>query len=139
MRRFAVTGVISTGFAFISLPVIFWIISSIVHLYFTADENHLHNIVFNVAYCLAVFMNVTFSFVLQKKAVFKTKEHWFSEYIRFWIGALGIILIGYFLLRILMSQLSLTIIIANTIVVLFSAIASFLFHSFITFRMRLSD
>lgn len=134
--RFAFTGVISTGFALISFPAIFSFNCWFVKTYFSADATQYKDAIFNISYCMAVVANVTFSFILQKHAVFRSRVHWLSEYIRFWMGSLGIILLGYVLFLFLMNKIMLSAFVANFLVVLSSAIMSFIFHSAVTFRIK---
>ena len=134
MGRFAFTGVVSTGFALISLPTIFSFNLWLFKAYYGASLTQIYDTIFNISYCIAVAMNVTFSFVLQKRAVFRTTIHWFYEYIRFWMGSLAILLLGYILFLLLMNKFNVGLFVANLIVVASSAVMSFIFHSAVTFR-----
>lgn len=139
LSRFAVAGITSTVFAYFSFPIIFNLIMLM------AKENKLfelmryRGVVLNVSYMFALILNVSISFYLQKKVVFRSKRQWLREYIKFWMGALGIVLIGYFVLLWLTNIINLDIFISNAIVVTFSAVLSFLFHYIVTFKGGKND
>ena len=133
LGRFAVGGIISTIIAYFSLPVIFTFLLHLVKDMNPSQFIQYRDVVFDISYILAVFINVSSSFYLQKKVVFQSSRKWFFEYLRFWIGASGIGLISYFALLWLKNILGLNIFVSNAIVVSLSSIVSFVFHYMITF------
>ena len=134
LGRFAVAGGVSTLFAFLSMPAIFYLCSAITQLVFKSQMSGYQVTIFNISYILSVILNVNFSFYLQKHAVFRSEKSWFGEYVKFWLGALGIIIIGYFIMRSLVEIYYLNIMVANIITVCLSAALSFFFHFLITFK-----
>ena len=113
-------GGVSTIFAFITFPL--------VHYQLFKNTSVISS------YILATFLNVTFSFVGQKFVVFKTPGSIWKDYLAFWIGSALIIVLGYMLLICLINYCELSIFLSNGIVVTLSAIGSFVYHNYITFR-----
>ncbi len=118
--RYLVVGGVSTIFAFITFPL--------VHYQVFKNTSVISS------YILATFLNVTFSFVGQKFVVFKTSGSIWKDYLAFWIGSALIIVLGYMLLICLINYCELSIFLSNGIVVTLSAIGSFGYHNYITFR-----
>lgn len=119
VSRFFITGLLATGLSYVSFPLFYE---------YVFDKSY------NLSFFWSTFLNVTFSFTLQKYFVFKSKDHFFYEYIKFACSALLIIFVAYFSMQYLILNMMIKSFYANFLVVTISAIVSYLMHSLITFR-----
>ena len=126
IKRFVVTqefkfiffGGISTLFAILCYPLLYE---------FIFFQNHIN------AYVASYFLNITFSFILQKYFVFKSYGDLRSSYLKFLLNSSWLALIAYFFLYFLMFKIKLNPYLANFIVVICSSILSFIVHKLVTF------
>lgn len=112
----------SASIAYISFPLIYTYL--------------LENNFFNLAFGITAIINITASFCLQRIYVFRSKEPWLQQYVRFWLSGILVIIFSYIGMRAMLFAFKLEVFIANAIVVTLSAIASYLLHSNLTFRKR---
>jgi putative flippase GtrA len=118
-QRFLLFGGISSLFASISFPVIhYWIL-----------PNN-----FNNSYIVASITNVTFSFAVQKYFVFCSDRSIIQEYIKFITSSLIVILIGYIIFYILYRTIKIDIYVSNLIVIVISALASYIINNIYSFK-----
>jgi putative flippase GtrA len=118
--KFGITGVLATGVAYVSFPFIY--------IYVLAGKHHL------AAYIFASIINITVSFTLQRIYVFRSANAWFPEYTQFWASAALIIFISYVCMNALIFRFHINPVVANSIIVTFSAITGYLVHSKLTFK-----
>lgn len=119
LGRFGLAGGLATFISYLSFPLIY--------------ETFFDRQLFILSYIMASFINITVSYVLQRKFVFKSNKHWLPEYIYFWINASLLMLTAFFILYGLVHWLHVNSFLSNFIVVTFAAIASYLIHNSITF------
>lgn len=119
ISRFAIAGLFSTGLAYISFPIFYNYISV---------NNFINSFVFSL------FINVSFSFCLQRIFVFRSKNNWLIEYFKFFLGGFVIIVFGYTTLYYFVEIKKYDPMVGNFLVVSFSSLLSYLYHSFITFK-----
>ena len=119
LGRFAISGFLSTGFAYISFPLIYHFFS---------------NDYFNLSFFISAILNYTVSYTLLKYLAFRVNKRSKKEFIIFCINATFIAIICYVLLKIFIFNFEMKIILANAIVVTISAVLSFVIHKLITFK-----
>ena len=121
LKRYSLVGAISTMFAYISYPTVNWILDSTF-----------------LSFLSSCFLNVTMSYFLQRRFVFKSSRSWRKEYMHFWLGSFFTILISGIILFLLKS-IGINDVFANFISVTLSAVLNFIYQRQITFGHRLRN
>jgi len=119
LGRFGITGGLATLISYISFPLIY--------------ETIFDRQFFALSFVLASFINVSASYFMQRKFVFKSSRNWLPEYAHFWFNASLLISVAFLALYALMHWTQINPFFANFIVVTLSAIASYIVHNTITF------
>jgi len=117
--RAIVAGMAVTTFAFFCFP----------YIYNLFGVNHIF-----ISLILSTVINVNVSYFSQRLFVYNSENFWLNEYIRFWGNSILIIILGNVALYFLVEILFLDGFISNFIVVVGSAILSFVLHYLITFK-----
>jgi putative flippase GtrA len=120
IRRFGIAGGFATLISYFSFPLIY--------------ETLFDHKLFEVSYLFASFINVTASYVMQRKFVFKSNKYWLPEYIYFWTNAGLLSIVSFVILYGLIYWLHINLFLSNFIVVTLSAIASYILHKNVTFN-----
>lgn len=116
--RFSVAGGIATTISYFTFPAIYEYL-----FYKRLIESYL----------VSTILNITVSFFLQKYFVFRSTKKIFHEYLLFFSGAMGLVVLSYLLLQYLIYELRLESFYANAIAVTLTAAVSFIYHSKLTF------
>jgi putative flippase GtrA len=137
LSRFMISGVVSMAIAYFSLPCIFFLLSFIAANVVNPEIINLSKFIFPLSYFLAIIVNTTSSFVLQRKAVYRSKESWLNEYLKFWTGSLLIIIISLIIFLFLTHVWYTDIFVANIIVVSVSTVLNIIYNALVTFKKSL--
>lgn len=119
LGRFGIVGGLATLISYISFPLIY--------------ETIFDRQFFALSFVLASFINVSASYFMQRKFVFKSSKNWLPEYAHFWINASLLMSVAFLVLYALVHWAQINPFFANFIVVTLSAIASYIVHNTITF------
>jgi putative flippase GtrA len=119
LGRFGIAGGLATLISYVSFPLI----------YETIFDRQL----FALSFVLASFINVSTSYFLQRKFVFKSNKNWALEYAHFWLNASILMAVAFIVMYVLVHWMQINAFFANFIVVTISALASYMIHNRITF------
>ena len=119
LSRFGIAGGLATLVSYVSFPF----------LYETIFDRQLYAL----SFVLAGFINVSTSYFMQRKFVFKSRKKWLPEYAHFWLNASLLMSVAFLVLYALLYWAKINSYFANFIVVTLSAIASYIIHNTITF------
>jgi putative flippase GtrA len=122
MIRFGIAGAIATIFAMFSFPFLY--------------EDIFFRRYFTIAYVLSSALNVSLSFSLQRYFVFKSRGPLFNEFLKFTLGALFLIILGYMISYVFIEFFLFNAYVVNIVVVAATSISSFLWHKVITFGVN---
>jgi putative flippase GtrA len=120
LGRFGIVGSLATLISYISFPFIY--------------ETIFDRQFFVLSYLLASFINVSTSYFMQRKFVFKSNKNWILEYAHFWLNASLLMSVAFLVLYVLVNWVQINPFFANSIVVTISAVASYIIHNSFTFR-----
>lgn len=119
LGRFGIAGGLATLISYTSFPLIY--------------ETIFDRQFFALSFVLASFINVSASYFMQRKFVFKSSKNWLPEYAHFWLNASLLMSVAFLALYAFVHWTQINPFFANFIVVTLSAIASYIVHNTITF------
>jgi putative flippase GtrA len=119
--RHTIGGLISTLVAYISFPVIFYLLGS----------ND-----FNTSFIISSLINLLTSYTIQRFYVFKSNSKVFVQFTIFIFFAILVSSLSYLFMRFLVINYGFSILVTNTISVSIFAFLSFIVHDRITFSKK---
>lgn len=81
-------------------------------------------------------INISFSFVMYKLFVYKTKGGWFVEYLKSYVTYGLSAIVGVFLLWIMISSSNISIWLAQALSIIITTIVSYIGHTYFTFKQK---
>lgn len=120
--RYLIVGAYNTVFGYLSFVIIFFVFGDYIHYSIITVANH--------------FISLANSFVTQRKFVFRSRNSWQKEFIRFQLAYVGMLPIGLALLWLFHDLVGLEILVAQAVALIFMIIATFIANRYFTFRRR---
>lgn len=122
LLRYLIIGGYNTVFGYLSFVLIIIICGDFLHYTVVTILNH--------------FIALTNSFVTQRYFVFRSRNCWKKDFIRFQFAYLGLLPVGLMLLWFFHELIGLEILVAQAVALIFMVFASFLANRYFTFRQR---
>lgn len=120
--KYLIAGAVNTAFGYFVTLLIYYGLQSFLNLI--------------AIMVLANVVCITFSFVIYKLFVFKTKANWLKEYLRCYLVYGGAAIVGIFGIWILVELLGIPFWIAQALLLSISIVVSYLGHDRFTFRAK---
>lgn len=120
--RYILAGVWNTSFGYFTSLLVYDYFHVFLHILFIG-------LIVNI-------LNISMSFLTYKFFVFRTKNHWFTEYLRCYIVYGGVVLISLCILWLAVDYLKIPFWIAQAFVMLLGVLVSYMGHDRFTFKVN---
>lgn len=117
--KFIFWGSINTAINYPIFPTLF---------YYVFNEN------FIITSITSTVINITLSFIIQRKFTFRSSNKILKEYVKFFFNTLSVIILLLFLLYYLINVLCYNAYLAQAIVTIIGAFTTYILHKYVTFR-----
>lgn len=118
--RYLIVGGWNTIFGYATFSILYLLLNEKLNYILVAIVSHI--------------ISVTQSFLTQRNIVFRSKNIWISEYIRFHVANIASLGLGLIILPILVETVKLTSLIAQALATFFIIIMSYFAHKHFTFK-----
>lgn len=122
LLRYLIIGAYNTVFGYLSFVIIFLFSGDFLHYSIITVLNH--------------FIALSNSFVTQRHFVFRSRNCWKNDFLRFQLAYVGLLPVGLALLWFFHDLIGLEIFLAQAVALIFMVVVSFLANRLFTFRQR---